>query len=1577
MSGFLRTLFLLLTACCLMAAAPVEPLPLADVPVPDALKGWTQWAVHGHETERCPQVAAGGRSTVCAWISELSFDLGPKGGRFTMRVDAFAPVDVQLPWARPVWPENVRADKAAVPVARSGRYSQAPAVHLEAGTHVLDGTFQWEEVPANMSFDSSAGVISLTWDGKKVASPRFENQGTLILSFLGGSSASAADADDGSGSENGEGDDGEDGAKPNEEIADSLEMTVYRKIVDDIPISLTTHIDLKFSGKRREDVIGPVLPEGFVPVSMDAPIPARIDEKGMLRVMARPGDYAVNIEARLEGNPSSFKMPSGEGDRWVSEEIWAFEAAPELRQVRVYGADTVDPGQTEMPSAWRSLSAYRMAKDTKLEIVETHRGKRSAEEGADELFLSREMWLDFDGGGFSVVDNVTGNLSRSRRLTARDPMKLGSIAVSGEPMLITKSDEGIGVELKQGSVKMTAAGRILREGDGTPLSWNQLFKSASVELNLPPGWRLLGVGGSGVSGSGTWIDGWTLLSVFLLLLCAVAAGKLLGIGAGILAFATMLLTIPEEESLVWFVLILLAAEGLLRLFEKTRARGFFGVVRWAARIALVLAGLFFCTEQLGEGVHPILERSYTVMGSGYSGYSRRESNSFWDSMNLGGSMLSKGDDEYVEMAQMAPTGAASSKAAGVGGLGGYGVRRRMAEEDGAAVFEDMEAPRAMPAMEPAQALERKPAGARTNAMPAKAAKKKARPAGSTIRKAVRTTMDAATQTGEGIPSWYWKSHSVSFDGPADDKASMSLWLVPPGLHRVASILRVLLMVALTLILFGIRRKISGIAGTQPAGASKAGASAAAVLLLTGLVSSLTLLSPTDAAAAPGASDKAGSDLPSAQMLDDLRGRLLKRPACTPNCGSLTQLKLSLSAADSRMRAEAVIHASAPTALPLPGIDGARFPASVRTDGGDAVLLRDSRGVLWAYVGKGIHTIILEGPVPQRGSFTVSMPESPKKTVVSSAEGFTISGLQPNGQIQGGGLIVAPVSSVSPRGAAPVPADLSGTNDEGEGEPGEGEKDDDDLDEELEEDDAWKNSFQPLFQTVRTFRFGLTWEVETTVNRLSPDDTSVIIDVPLLPGEQVLTDGVQVVDRNVRVSMPPGEDEFTWKSSLETSERISLTAIQGKPIFERWEFDVGRRWHVEYGNGVPLVSDENGRLPGELSGEMALFRPLPGETLEVAVTQPQSAEGRQMTLQSSSLKVTPGSRQLEATLNLEIIASVGRQHPIRLPVGAKLSKVSVNGRDSQARLSDEGVLTVPVTPGRTKITAVWTQPMELGLLFNAPAVDAGIEGVNASSQISMGSDRWILFVGGAPAGPVVRFWSLLLGMLLFAFLLGRFGQSKPGFGSWALLLGGLAVIKASIPAMIATSGWLLFMAWRGRTPVLTRWKFNLRQIVAVIWTVVFVCMLLAVVGRGLMGAPDMRIEGMGSSGSELNWFTDRTSTGILPAPWVLTIPMFVYKGAMLLWALWLAFALVGWFRWGFHAFGEGGMWKAAPPKPAKVVETKVAKGQQPPAKPNAAPSEASGSSSGTAKADDADKSKPASDDASAAGKSEAKGKSKKS
>ena len=81
---------------------------------------------------------------------------------------------------------------------------------------------------------------------------------------------------------------------------------------------------------------------------------------------------------------------------------------------------------------------------------------------------------------------------------------------------------------------------------------------------------------------------------------------------------------------------------------------------------------------------------------------------------------------------------------------------------------------------------------------------------------------------------------------------------------------------------------------------------------------------------------------------------------------------------------------------------------------------------------------------------------------------------------------------------------------------------------------------------------------------------------------------------------------------------------------------------------------------------------------------------------------------------------------------------------------------------------------------------------------------------------------------------------------------------------------------------------------------------------------MFIRGNNSSRTLLQWYEARCD-GTLPQPLCYSISIWWYRLMMLLWALWLAAALIRWLLWGWQQFSSGGFFrhKPRPAAPAPV------------------------------------------------------------
>ena len=150
--------------------------------------------------------------------------------------------------------------------------------------------------------------------------------------------------------------------------------------------------------------------------------------------------------------------------------------------------------------------------------------------------------------------------------------------------------------------------------------------------------------------------------------------------------------------------------------------------------------------------------------------------------------------------------------------------------------------------------------------------------------------------------------------------------------------------------------------------------------------------------------------------------------------------------------------------------------------------------------------------------------------------------------------------------------------------------------------------------------------------------------------------------------------------------------------------------------------------------------------------------------------------------------------------------------------------------------------------------------------------------------------------------------------------------SNLAAGLIVSGWLIALGFRKKATAFEARKFDLMQVGIAVLTIAAVSSLVFAISRGLLGHPDMNIIGNGSNNGSnsglLRWYQD-FSDHTLPQAWVFSIPMFTYRIAMLAWALWISFWLVGTLKWGWQQFTTPKIWKPLPPRIKKKKRSKKA------------------------------------------------------
>ena len=1373
-----------------VAAARPKPVAEAAPDVPAALAPWVGWVLHGHETERCPPAEADA-TTRCAWPSRIALALDDKGGRFDQRFRTYARTWVALPGSTERWPLGVKVGgKLAAVVERDG----APSVELEAGEHAVSGAFAWDTLPEALPIPKETGLLELSVRGRRVPNPHRDDEGRVWLERESR------------------------GSEP-----EVLELVVYRRVTDEIPLIVTTRLELRVSGKNREVLLGRALPAGLVPVSVQGPLPARLEPDGRLRLQVRPGTHTLTIVARHEGPAAALGRPEPGGPWSDRDEVWVFEARPALRVATVEGVPLVDPQQTTLPADWRSLPAYVVGKGASMRLAEQRRG--DADPAPDRLVLHRSLWLDFDGGGYSVSDRLTGTLSRSWRLEVEPPLELGRVAVSGRDQTITRRKDGkVGVEIRQGRLDVAADGRLPGGGALPAVGWAADFHEVSGVLHVPPGYRLLHASGADEV-PGTWIRLWTLLDLFLVLVVAAAASRLFGWRWGVLALCGVGLALHEPGAPRWLWVVVLALEALGRVLATTRIAAWASRARLGALVWLVLVAVPFSVDQVRVGLFPALDERGGGRDSGLL------------------DQLAMQKEATVAPAPPAPQA----------GEQAFGTEK----PDEEAKQEKWDEDKKNAGGKLGQKLRKKGKPSFATTTGELNAVLQERVSNSDYQQYVRQVDPNATvQTGQGLPTWSWRDVPLRWSGPVERGQTLHLHWLSPGANLLLALLRVLLL-ALLVARFG--RLDERIWPRAP----WLGAVAALLLLLL-----------------PGA---ARADLPSDELLEALQARLLEPARCRPHCATSPRLGLEVRGQSVRARLELL--AAAHTAVRLPGQRGQW--QRVLLDGKPAPALREESAHLELALPPGPHEVVLEGALPDLEAVQIPLGLHPHR-VEARVEGWRLEGLHEDGVADESLQLTRERKQPATSGAGAPPPPLP-----------------------------------PFVRVEREVHLGLEWAVDTRVVRLSPPEAAIVLEVPLLFGESVTTAAVRVEKGKALVNLAPGQTTVTWHSLLREVPQIRLEAPRALPWTEVWVLDASPVWHVALG-GIPVVhqqAPEGVRRPE--------WRPWPGERATIDVTRPEGLPGQTVTIDRSKLELKPGLRATDVALELHVRSSRGAQHTIALPEHAMLQQVTIGGAIHPIRL-DGRKLTVPLVPGAQEVRIEYRVAEGLGTSYGTPRVDLGAASVNATLEVQLSPDRWILLCGGPRLGPAVLFWSLLFVLALVACGLARAG--KPGGPAetplrthdWLLL--GLGLSQVPIFAAAIVAAWPLLLALRRKRaergePTGWFW-FDVTQLVLVGITLSAACVLVGAIHEGLLGRPDMQIRGGGSSGELLRWFQDRA--GPTPATaWVLSVPLLAYRLAMLLWALWLARALIGWLRWAWDSFVAGGGWRRRPPRPKKVAAPAVA------------------------------------------------------
>ena len=399
LAGVFILIFVLIRPCSAKSA----------VQIPELLQPWVEWVLHGktEQLECIPYYNDAGRYE-CAWPSELSITLTDQGGTFKQSWLIHHETWVPLPGNSTQWPQKVLVDGEPGIILEK---NNIPGVFLKTGIHTTTGSFSWPGLPENLQVPQESALVSLTVNNKKVAFPNLDTAGRLWLKSV----------------------------QTQEKIEDRLKIESFRLITDSIPSQVLLYFTLDVSGSAREITLGPLFTsDNFTPLSIKSALPAKLEQDGRLKMQVRPGQYHVRLNLRYSGPLQSLVFDPRNDGLWPAQEIWSFNAQPDLRLVEINGVPSIDPVRTSMPSDWHAYPAYRILPGESMQFTQIKRG--DPQPAPDQLTLDRSLWLKFDGTGYTIQDTIKGQKNTNWRLEIDPSIALGRVGVDGVEQLITPTE---------------------------------------------------------------------------------------------------------------------------------------------------------------------------------------------------------------------------------------------------------------------------------------------------------------------------------------------------------------------------------------------------------------------------------------------------------------------------------------------------------------------------------------------------------------------------------------------------------------------------------------------------------------------------------------------------------------------------------------------------------------------------------------------------------------------------------------------------------------------------------------------------------------------------------------------------------------------------------------------------------------------------------------------------------------------------------------------------------------------------------------------------------------------------------
>ncbi|MFA6037686.1 MAG: hypothetical protein WC748_06185 [Legionellales bacterium] len=576
-----------------------------------------------------------------------------------------------------------------------------------------------------------------------------------------------------------------------------------------------------------------------------------------------------------------------------------------------------------------------------------------------------------------------------------------------------------------------------------------------------------------------------------------------------------------------------------------------------------------------------------------------------------------------------------------------------------------------------------------------------------------------------------------------------------------------------------------------------------------------------------------NDIPDPALLDTLKTRLLEPASCLPQCASIGAAFVNVPHDDIYISLQ--IDALEPVAVPIPGRSAYWQADQIFVNQQPAKGLFWQDNTLMVQLDEGHHTVMIYGRAFNMDKVSLDFPLNPHWVEVTAPAWF-VEGLD-NHRLTGNTL------------------DL--------------------LRRERGTQNQSVSAIQPFVRVIRNLNLGLKGEVTTQVERIAPVAGAIQLNIPLLAHESVTTPGMIVQNNEVQVSFAPHQREVTWESTLADYDDLTLLAPETTSWIEEWRVNIASIWHPSI-TGIP--------------SELLQWQPWPSQSVHIQLNRLPAMLGSTVTLDQVNLLTNATTRGSEIILQALLRSTLGSQQTLKLPSDVTVKEVKVNGVLQVLQNNNEIIL--PISPGNNWVDIVLQTKQSAGFFTRTPKLDWGIPAYNINLGLNLPNDRFVLALGGQGYGPALLYWIWVVGAIILALVLGKMANSPLKTSQWLILLTGLSLLTPHLGLWVVVALVLCSLYPKFIRNIPKKLKRIVQALLVIILIAALGILIFAMI-QGLHYAPNMQLIPSALTSqlhADFVWLQD-ISTKTWPRAWIISLPMWVYRGLMLLWSLWVVMSAI--------------------------------------------------------------------------------------